>query len=672
VWSSWNSLLGNSRSRDARFTAKLYKSVKHLHEASVWSKPEMQQALVEELYDRIDPPPPTHLGVPFAAAIAQLVDLEAIIFDFPDLDLTTLSLKEQLELRQVLRTKQQILENADHVLNALAAVIVDSLSAITQNLPQLEQTKSPLTVPLSVLVKDLPQVMGRIIANYVNDTAERLNIGRTVSGAFISNIQLASGIQPGTESNKPLVMPHEVKMSALDIVPTFLNSTPFFLLLAASTSFQIPKSSYCRHGICVARPGWGKSQLLGLLLREAVEDPEERAVILVDPHGPLYAEAKDRMPPERTVLIDCDVHPPDLNILDFGVLSEDEALNTFEFLLSSLAGGLSEKQQACVEPLFALLKNIPGANLATLHDIVTERPKKGQPLKYATAMANLEQEQRDFFELLFYTGNFQETRDALQWKFSRALSRPAFKKMFGAQKNSIDIDRFIRARKIVLVKGGEKALGREGMRILLLYLLSQYYAAGKRREGTNEKHLAMILIDEAHLVLQSNLIKPVLQELRKFNFAFLAATQLWDDVATEVKPAILGATAIKIIGDVQRDDSEVFARDMHTTGEFIRSLRAVERSHAEWAFYVEGFTDKQSIRVRCPYGVLEAMKIERRFTQAGKPPLLEDPTPKDETTHSTVAPSTASPPKTVATSAPHTQSPISDVADTDHIKPVPE
>src|SRR5262249_20744952 len=147
-----------------------------------------------------------------------------------------------------------------------------------------------------------------------------------------------------------------------------------------------------------------------------------------------------------------------------------------------LAGGLTEKQQGCVEPLFALLSKIRGATLETLHDIVVERPGKKQPPKYASEIAHLDKIQRDFFGLFYGSGDFDITKSALQWKISRALSRPAFRKMFSAEKNSIDIDRFIREKKIILVKGGEKALGREGMRILLLYLLSQFYAAGKRRE----------------------------------------------------------------------------------------------------------------------------------------------------------------------------------------------
>ncbi len=298
-------------------------------------------------------------------------------------------------------------------------------------------------------------------------------------------------------------------------------------------------------------------------MREAIEDTNERTVIILDPHAQkdnsLFQQARERMLPDRLVVIDPDTDPPDLNIFDFGVLSPEESIATFEFLLSSLAGGLSEKQQACVEPLFALLQKIRGASLQTLNNIIVEKPKKNVPLKYANEISQLDDVFRDFFENLFYTGNFQETRDALQWKLSRALARPAFRKMFSAERNSIDMDAYLREPKIVLIAGGENTLGKEGMRIFLLFLLSQYYAAAKRRKA---KHLAMCIVDEAWMVLQSPLIADILVELRGFRCSLVSANQNWTQIAEAVRPAVLGNTAIKAVGAIQYNDAKVLAHEM--------------------------------------------------------------------------------------------------------------
>jgi len=47
---------------------------------------------------------------------------------------------------------------------------------------------------------------------------------------------------------------------------------------------------------------------------------------------------------------------------------------------------------------------------------------------------------------------------------------------------------------------------------------------------------------------------------------------------------------------------------MYTDPTFIRSMKAKERSHADWAFYVNGMTDKAA-RVRVPYGTLEKLPV---------------------------------------------------------------
>ena len=372
-------------------------------------------------------------------------------------------------------------------------------------------------------------------------------------------------------------LPHELGVEPKKLAADFLYETPFAEFMRTEVPFRIPRGTWSSHGIIIAPPRFGKSQILGSFLRDALEDPDPRAIILLDPHGDLFRKAKKRLPPERLVVIDPDTNPPALNLMDFGTLSHFEALEAFKFLMSSLAGGLSPKQETCIPSLFELLKKIEGANFVTLHQIITEKALKGRPLKFADAIEQLDDEHRDFFHNLFYSGNFQETRDALQWKMLAALGRPAFKQMFSAKRNSIDMDRYIRERKVVLVKGGENALGKEGMRIFLLFLVSQYFAAGKRRDQIPEhqRHLAMMFVDEAHTVLQSPIISDILVELRKYECAFIAATQVWHQVAEDVRPAMLGATAIKIVGAIQHNDAMILSREMFCDHTFIRSLKAV-------------------------------------------------------------------------------------------------
>jgi hypothetical protein len=179
--------------------------------------------------------------------------------------------------------------------------------------------------------------------------------------------------------------------------------------------------------------------------------------------------------------------------------------------------------------------------------------------------------------------------------------------MFGAQHNSVNFDRFIEERKVVVVKGGFDSLGEEGMRVFLQFLVAQYYAAGMRRLRIPEhrRHLCLMLVDEASHVMTSPIIARALVDLRKTSCAFVAATQVWDQIGTEVRSAVLGATATKICGPIQHNDAMVLSREMYCTPEFIRDMDSYPGRGAEWAINIT--PEKKSYRVRSPYGVLEAM-----------------------------------------------------------------
>jgi hypothetical protein len=186
--------------------------------------------------------------------------------------------------------------------------------------------------------------------------------------------------------------------------------------------------------------------------------------------------------------------------------------------------------------------------------------------------------------------------------------------MFGAKTNSINFDQLIAERKVVLVKGARQSLGDDGMAIFLQYIIAQYFAAGLRREKIppDKRHLSLMFVDEGSYVLNSPVIAKILVELRKYACGFVAATQVFEQIGTEIKAAVLGATAIKIAGPVSFSDANLLSREMGvgTQPEFIRSMQSMEGVGAHWAFYVSQMTDK-AVRVLCPYGVLEKMPKQK-------------------------------------------------------------
>ena len=431
------------------------------------------------------------------------------------------------------------------------------------------------------------------------------------------NTKEISGIRDDKTSRK-IILPDEYDGDPLH----YLKGTGLEDFFDREHPFAIPRHRWPTHAVVLAPSEWGKSELTGLFLREALEDPIPRAAIVCDPHGDLYRKALPRVPPERLIAIDLTTDPPDLNILDKRVMSDRAALETFRFMMSSLAGGLSPKQETCIKPLFALLSQIPNANLATLHEIITEQTKR--PAKFAAYIAQLGEIHRTFFEMLWYSGNFSETREALVWKISSALDDPTFYKMFSAKTNSLDVSRWLDEKKIVLIKSGNQ-LDKEGTRLFFLYLVGQYYAAARRRNAIPEdqRELAMMFVDEASIVMQSPIIGEIFTDIRKYKCAFFVAIQLWQHVAENVRPAVLGSTGIRIVGQLGLNEGKAVGPDMGITGEQIKALTNIPAKHAEWYFYVRSVADK-GVKLTIPYGVLENMPKQTPKTLTTEEKLLKD------------------------------------------------
>jgi hypothetical protein len=304
--------------------------------------------------------------------------------------------------------------------------------------------------------------------------------------------------------------------------------------------------------------------------------------------------------------------------------------------MSSLSGGLSDKQGAIVPYLLKLLRKIQEvdgyASIETLRLIVSEKTKgPGHFAKYIHALPKVDQ---GFFIDQFYTNRMQETKEALGWKLYGALSSETFREMFGAKHNSINFDQLIAERNVVIVKGGFDSLGEDGMRVFLQFLVAQYYAAGMRRLRLSERnrHLNLFICDEASHILTTPIVARMLFDLRKVACGFLGATQVWEQVATDVKAAVLGNTAIKIVGPVQHNDASVLSREMYCDINFIRSMQRDDGDpFAPWAMHVNGMT-RAATKVIVPFFALERMpKLSTDGHVAPRP--VQNPSKMDDLPH---------------------------------------
>lgn len=447
------------------------------------------------------------------------------------------------------------------------------------------------------------------------------------------NMIRASGFQ--TYDGKKRLTPHrESKLPPHEKLRSYLASTPFLDLFNTTVPFGIAPEKWSSHGIILAPPNHGKSQLLGTLITSFLKDGI--APIILDPHGDLFDLLADRIP--DAIILDPDTNPPALNFFDYGNLSHVDTLTTFSFLMSALSGGLSDKQGGIVPYLLKLLRSIPNASLETLRQLIDEKPKNLDASAFAPFIKVLPEVDQGFFKNQFFTHTMQATKDAIGWKLYNALASDAFREMFSAPTNSFDADAALRDRRTVLVKGGRRSLGQHGMEVYLQFITSLFFSAALRREKIpiEKRTLSMLVVDEAHHVFNPQ-ISNILTECRKYRLGFLGATQLVEQIPQEVKAAIYGATTIRFAGPISSNDGGIIAREMYTTPDFIRSMVAVERSHAEWACHVRG--QNHCLKLMAPYGAIEAMPVVPRRPV---PPRSKPAT--TERTVNVAAPSASPPP----------------------------
>jgi hypothetical protein len=418
---------------------------------------------------------------------------------------------------------------------------------------------------------------------------------------ILDNEARMNGLSLYGRRSKHVPAPQERDEPPRELCFLYFRDTPFLEFFNAKVPFQIPRETYAQHAIAVAPSGFGKTQLIGSLVHAFLQEEDPPGLCVLDPAGDLFdvLVTVDHKHRDRLLVLDPEVDPPELNFLDLGT-SEEDAIKSFDYLMSALSGGLSDKQEVTSLYLLKLLRLIPGASIDTLRKLVGEKVKSAQKSSFWPYIERLDETDKEYFIDQFYGSNIQPTKAAIGWKLYGALGSDTFRKMFNAPRNSFDAYDAIQRKKIVLVKGARNKLRDHGMAVFLQFIVSQYYSAALKRQALkpHERHLCVIFADEASHIFNPQ-ITNVLTECRKFGVAFFGATQMLEQIPTEVKAAVYGNTAIKMASAVAHDDAVQLAKNMYCDFQFMRGMKPLE-----FAVYVAGMTNR-AVKVSVPYGALE-------------------------------------------------------------------
>jgi hypothetical protein len=493
---------------------------------------------------------------------------------------------------------------------AIAEALLNIFEAIDRQLPenvkvdfpelhrQMHSESHGLSLPLYQVVS-VPKVLIEILYQFYNVLGDE---GYEVRKQLQDNENTLFNLTPYQRRSKGVPLPTSLDMEPRALAWAYLKGTPFVELFNSEVPFVIDKVALSEHLFACAKQGHGKTVLLSHFVTQFLQDPAQPGLFILDPAGDWFNQLKPRIPPERLIVLDPETDPPALNFFDFKNTTPSEALQAFRYLMSALTGGLSDKQNNIAPFILNLLQKVEKPSLRTLRKIVDERPKKAKDSEYWYAIDQLDEDSKDFFCSQFYNSDMNVTKNSISIKIHGAMGSDAFKKMFTADHNSFDARAAMEGQKVVLVRGSENTLGEFGLPIFMQFIVSQIFMAAlaRFRIPEHKRKQCYLICDEASHIYNHHSTR-LLVEARKLKLSFFSATQMLDQIPTEVKAAVNGNTSIKAAGWLQSSDANMMAREMRgTTGQAIQDLNKLE-----WIVQVQDAG--KAVKVRVPYGALEEL-----------------------------------------------------------------
>ena len=258
----------NEGQRELDETVALYEEVRRAVSSSPWSGPNAIDRMLSRIKNRaaeIYDPPSSHIVRAALERCTRELLANIPVFSVPEIDWSSamLTLRELVELRQQLRTKQHFLANAGRLEPLILDTLGDAHGGLGNLLRGVEDTdETPLSIPLHTLLPDAAETIEMIFARFSEWTPTDTGLFETVKSRFYENMCRASNQVPYEELRRPLVGPIKSGLPPDEMIETYLAGTPFFDLMYTPLPFSLPERARFEHHWIVAGSGHGKTQAL--------------------------------------------------------------------------------------------------------------------------------------------------------------------------------------------------------------------------------------------------------------------------------------------------------------------------------------------------------------------------------------------------------------------------
>lgn len=629
VWSSFF----RHRTED---TCSLYIELRAVHRASVWFNSDAPQGFHAFVMGRLaeELPAPKSSTVLDALRRCNLAILEAetTIFGFPDVDCAALPLPERVALRDFLFLKRSFLEQ-DGVISEVLSELLERVTRqfITAFLPFDANRASPFLVPIIEQTEGPAELVESVMAPFFDEAVGQHQLCIAIRNQLSENLRSASRAKPGSDG--PVTLPTANSLPASQLADVYLRGTPLLDVLRTPVPFVIRDRDYGEHALICASPGWGKTQLIQAIVGSFLERDDPPSVMLIDPTGAMISRIQrlavfDQRLRDRILIID-PAQSPSLNMFDMSTPRFDayspeekesiqsEIVGLFNYIFASEDYDLTSQMGLAFTFAVRLMLCRPGSTIIDLRKLLEEIAPRNAPgyahSAYKGDIDRLDEDARDFFQHHFFAEALVGTRASIARRLHKLLGVPAFRRMFAASANALDLYSELQKGTIVLVNTSPLVL-REGGHVLFgRYMIARALAAAYERAAIEpeQRKQSFLIIDEASSYTDDQ-IETLLTKVRQFKLGvFLTYQHLsHKELNDNVLSAVYGSTAVKFVGGANFQDRRRLAREMETQPEFIQAQRRDRAETPQWAqfaCYVRNYTD-QAISLTLPFYKLENME----------------------------------------------------------------
>ncbi len=332
-----------------------------------------------------------------------------------------------------------------------------------------------------------------------------------------------------------------LKSKHLETALTILGKTDY---RDQAEEFGIKVDDRRRHTYIVGKSGVGKSVLLENMIINDIA--AGRGVIVIDPHGELADKVLECIPENRiddVIVFD----PADREFpIAFNVLEvEDE---DFRGTVASGFVGIFKKmfgnswgprlEHILRNTVLALLES-PNPTMLGIPRMLTDAAFRNQILGYVKDPVI-----KDFWikEWGSMDQKLQvEAMGPVLNKVGQFLSSTMVRNIIGQPKSKIDIRRIMDEQKILIVNLSKGKIGEDNMALLGAMFVTKTYLAAMSRANVaaGQRPDCFLYVDEFQNFATDSFAN-ILAESRKYNLALTMAHQYVDQLADEVKSAVIG------------------------------------------------------------------------------------------------------------------------------------